>query len=430
MKLTSFLKSMDSVWYEASQEKLKPKQLLFLCFWGFAVGAAAGAVVSAFRIITSASYQLLLNFTSAADPVSGSAAFIFALSIAFALITGFLMRDPAIRFGGVSWELYAIADGQPHPWRKILIPKFIGTMLVMDMGISVGHAEPCVQMGAAAALGMGQGGSGAVIKRRFFILGGCSAGLSAAFSAPFTGIAYVYEVMKLKMDSVIFVFLLSGSLGVWITESQLFGLGMILPFGAVSLPNLGGGLWLLPLGALSGLAGYAYTRVLRGSKKIYQRQKLLPPCLRPLIVFPAAAALLCVFPALTGNGFSIFQSIQSGQALAGWLCLFALAKLFFTAFCYGSGIPAGVMMPLLCIGGACGGIYGLCLASLGAIPPDLVGAMTIMGMAATFACAEQAPVTAMFLVLELTGAWGAAPWMLLPVAAAVFCGRLLKIQAV
>ncbi len=430
MKLSSFLAEMENVWYMTSLEKLQPKPLLYLCFWGFFVGAATGLIVSVFRIITSAVYDLLLNFTSVPDPIFGSRIFIIVLSLVFALITGFLMRNPAIRFGGVSWELYAIADGQPEPWKKILFPKFLGTMLVMCMGLSVGHAEPCIQMGAATALGLGQYHRDTVIKRRFFILGGCSAGLAAAFSAPFTGIAYIYEVMKLKMNSVIFVFLLSGCLGVYIIEEQIFGLGVILPFGEVKIPDLVQSLWLIPLGVLAGFMGIIYTRVLRGSLLIYNKQKLLSPCFRPVIVFLGTALLLYIHPAITGNGFSIFPSIQSGQTFLSFLCLFLVYKLFFTAFCYGSGIPSGVMMPLLCIGGVTGGIYAYVLLALGAISPAFISVMVVLGMAATFACAEQAPVTAMLLVLELTGSWDAAPWMLLVVAIAVFCGRVRKIQAI
>lgn len=433
MKLSSIIsdtRDLDNVWFTSSQKTLPPGRLLYLCAWGFIVGALAGGAVAIFRIITSSAYQLFLNFASAPDPVSGSWFFIFVIALLFALITGYLIRNPNIRFGGVSWEYYAIADGQPRPWRTIFLPKFLGTMLVMSMGVSVGHAEPCVQMSAAAALGLSRDQRNNVMKRRFFVLGGCSAGLSAAFSAPFAGVAYVYEVMRLKMDSAIFVFLLSGCLGVYVTETRLFGLGMILPFGDVALPGLLQSLWLVPLAFLAGLAGILYTVVLRGSVKLYDRQKLLSPCLRPIIVFLAAAVLLFAYPAVTGNGFSIFSAIQSGDAFLGYLCFFFCAKLLFTAFCYGSGIPAGVMMPLLCVGGVSGGVYANILLALGFIPPSFVNLMVILGMAGTFACAEQAPVTAMLIVLELTGAWNAAPFMLFVVAAAVFCGRVFKIKAI
>lgn len=433
MKFSSIsanISSRESVWFAASQKSLTPWQLLYLCAWGFIVGGAVGAAVSIFRIASSSAYQLLLNFTSAPNPVSGSAFFIFILALLFALITGYLIRNPDIRFGGVSWELYAIADGQPRPWRTIFFPKFLGTLLVMSMGVSVGHAEPCVQMGAAAALGLSRNRADGVMKRRFFILGGCSAGLSAAFSAPFAGVAYVYEVMRLKMDSAIFVFLLSGCLGVYLTETRVFGLGMILPFGDMALPSLPQSLWLVPLAFLAGLTGILYTVTLRGSVKLYDRQKLLSPCFRPIAVFLAAAILLFAYPALTGNGLSVFSSIQSGGALTGYLFFFFCAKLLFTAFCYGSGIPAGVMMPLLCVGGVAGGVYANTLLALGLISPSLVNLMVVLGMAGTFACAEQAPVTAMLIVLELTGAWSAAPCMLFVTAAAVFCGRVFKIQAI
>lgn len=430
MKDSTAAKNLVNVWHLTSEKDLRPSLLLYLCLWGFAIGLAVGAVISIFRILSNKFYNFILHFSSQPDHNFGTVMLILIICLLAALITGLLIRNPAIRFGGASWELSAIADGQVHPWRKILIPKFIGSCLVIGLGVSVGREGPCIQMGAATAMGLDTAQQSTPIKRRFFVLGGCSAGLGGAFSAPFTGIAYVYEVMKQKMDPILFIFLLAGSLGVYVSEIQLFGLGVMLPFPSPSSISFLQSLWLLPLGVISGFAGILYSYTLHYSIKLYAKQKLLSPSLRPIIVFLATAFMLFIFPALTGEGLAIFSSIQSGKVLLSYLCFFFCAKLLFTAFCYGSGIPAGVMVPLLCVGGVCGGIYADLLLAIGAISPEMVNAIIVMGMAGAFASGERAPITGLLLVLEMTAVWSCAPAMLLVVAISAYCGRILNIEPI
>lgn len=431
MTTTSFIRQkFKSVWDSVSETALNSQQVIYLTIWGFLVGMATGTVISIFRILSGKMYHFIRAYTSAPDPTFGKVMLFLLLCLIAALITGFLIRNPAIRGGGAAWEISALTEGQPHPWKKILLPKFIGSWLVMAMGISVGREGPCIQMGAATALGLENFNQDMAQKRRFFILGGCSAGLASAFSAPFAGIPYVYEVMRQKIDPVLFTFMLAGSFGVFVSQIQIFGLGLMLPFGQAIMPTPLFFFWLVPLGICAGLTGCAYALALQTSLKLYARQTLLSPCLRPVIVFLSAGIMLFVFPAVTGEGLSIFSSIKAGEALLGYLCFFLAAKLLFTAFCYGSGIPAGVMVPVLCVGGVTGGIFADLLLNFGLISHNVADGMIVMGMAGAFASAERAPVTALLLVLEMTGAWNLAPGMLLVVAIAVICARLLKVDPV
>lgn len=420
--------SSSSAWRITAEPELSCAQILYLCFWGYAIGLLTGAVIAVFRILTHKVYVYLRDYTSLPDQSFGHIAFIFLLFLAAALLTGFLIRNPYIRFGGTGWRLRALAHGQIHPWLKILLPKFIGTSIVMALGVSVGRGGPCVQMGAATALGLDRENGKNPLKRRYFMLGGCSAGLSADFGSPFAGIAYVYEVMKQRLDPVLFMFLLAGSLGVYTAETHIFHLPLLLPFGNPATPDLLQLFWLVPLGFLSGLTGSALNYALLASMRLYSRQKLLSPCLRPIVVFMVTALMFYIFPMLTGEGLSVLSALKEGNIIPAYLCFFLCAKFLFTAFCYGAGLPAGLMEPLLCLGGVTGGIYAGFLVAMGLIPPELVNCMIVIGMAGAYACAEQAPTTALLLVLGMTGAWNIAPPMLLVVAIAFYCGRVARVR--
>lgn len=428
MDFSRFKDTFNNVWLVSSEDSQPPLDVCYTVFWGFMVGFASGIVIGVFRLATNRAYAFSLKITGGHD-ISIIAAFCIFSTLA-ALITGLLIRNRAIRFGGEDWIRQALAQGQKHSWLKILLPKFLGSSLVMAFGMSVGREGPSIQMGAATALGLKNFEPRQSLERRFFILGGCAAGLAAAFSAPFSGICYVYEIMKEKIDSVLLTFLLAGSFGVYVSVTQICGLDVLLPFGSPAIPSPRQFWLLLPLGILGGLTGVAYNYLLRGSITLYASQKWFALPFRPLLAFWGAAIMLFFFPGITGEGLNIFPAMQGGHIFVGYLCFFLVVKLVFTAYCYGSGIPAGQMVPMICVGGVSGGIYGQILMAAGWMPPEMLPGFIVMGMAASFAAAERAPVTALVLVLEMTGAWSTLASMLPVVAIGAFCGRLAKVRNV
>lgn len=395
---------------------------------GLLVGLATGLVIALFRVFKGTFYNLALDWTSAHSDSLPAILGWLGLGVIAALIVGFLIRDPAIRAGGAAWIGKALENGQEHPWLKILFPKFLGSWLVLAFGVSIGAEGPCIQMGAAAALGLKKFDMADVAERHYFILAGCAAGLAAAFSAPFAGICYVYEIMNAKISRRLLVFLLSGSVGVYFACVNIFGLGVMLPMPGAAMPNVWN-LWLLlPLALFAGFVGTAYNYMLRWFIALYSRQKLIPQFFRPILPFLAAGLLVVYLPALTGEGMDIFSRIEFFHVVGNFLLIYLVLKMVFTAFCYGSGIPAGVMVPVLSLGGVAGIIFADFTTALGFSYPGYLQACLVMGMAGAFAASERAPLTGLVLVLEITGAIGVAPGIFLVAALASFCARIFKVS--
>lgn len=430
MKINIFSGFFHNFWHNIAQEWINPSGKLYLAIIGIAVGIVIGAIISVFRITTNAAFRGVLMWTQQFGHSPKGMGIWIGMAVLAALVTGFLVRNPAIRFGGEDWIMKALNTGQKSAWLKVLIPKFIGSWLVMACGISVGREGPSIQMGAATALGMKRFDPRNSIERRFLILGGSGAGLAAAFSAPFSGICYVYEIMEEKLSPPLFVFLLATGFGVYISNVLIFGLDVLLPMGPVALPSLAWYWVLIPLAIFAGATGIAYNFFLRFSMLLYGRQKLLPPVVRPLLAFVGAALVVLFFPVIAGEGLTIFTNIEAGQIFAGYLCLFLVAKLFFTAFCYGSGIPAGLMVPVLCLGGVTGAIYADVMTSFGLMPAELVRSCWALGMCGAFAAAERAPLTGLVLVIEMTGTFVLAPGMLLVGGIAAIMARLAVVKKI
>lgn len=434
MKDASIFQRIGVLLYFPASGRPTPGGETRLALWGLVIGLLSGSIIAVFRITSGAAFSAVGRWfrANAADPLLCALWLIPA--VAAALITGWLIRDPAIRQGGESWITQSMGTPQKSVWWRILLPKFVGTWLVMACGLSVGREGPCIQMGASAALGLARcdGGGDATThaaKRRMLILCGCAAGLAAAFSAPFAGIFYVIEVMKERISGNLLILMLGASLGVYLSTTGLFGLGLMLPLKGGALPDFLF-LWnaaLVGLGA--GFVGILYAALLRRALALYARGRRFPVMLRPLLPFLGAALLLLFYPQATGEGLSIFHLLESGGMISA-LLVFLCVKLLFTAFCYGSGVPAGVMVPVLALGGVAGGLCAMGLSALGIAGGGSMAAFMAMGMASAFAAAEQAPLTAIVLVLEMTGVYAAAPGLLLAVAAAVLLAHVVRSRPV
>ena len=426
-KTSIFLTLRELVNFFPEEDK-SPLDMLWLIFLGLLVGFFSGIIISIFRITSSMAFEQALAITGAYGKNAIVPGIWLVLAILAALLVGRLMRNPAIRFGGAAWDVETIEKAQPHALSRILLPKFVGSWLVMAFGISVGREGPCIQMGAATAMGLKNLDASNAFERRYFILGGCAAGLAAAFSAPFSGICYVYEVMREKISHSLLAFLLAGSFGVYLSCTLIFGLGVMLPTDNTPLFSLGTCWLLAPLGIFCGLVGVAYNYLVRISIKLYAMQELVPVRYRPLFPFVCAAVMILIFPAACGEGLGVFPQMEKGEALFSFLWIFLVVKLFFTAFCYGSGIPAGLMVPLLCVGGVAGGLYADFLQYVNLLPAEYMDTCLVLGMASSFTAGERAPVTAIMLVLEMTGAYIRAPAALICVACAAFTARLARVR--
>lgn len=424
MKFSSFRDDIHNIWNNPPAIAKKPVDIIYMVMLGAFIGLLTSIVISIFRITTSMAFNAAQHLANGYHHNFCSIVIWIVLALLAGLLVGRLAQNPAVPFGGHNWIAKAFREGQPGAWRKVLLPKFIGSWLVMACCLSVGREGPCIQMGAAAALGLKPFDPKGIVERRYYIVAGCAAGLAAAFSAPFAGICYVYEVMREKLDYALFIFLLAGSFGVYVGCTQLFGLDIMLPLGYAPMPGLAMGLLMLPMAVIAGALGVFYNYLLRLAVTAYSKQRALPLRYRPLLAFAASALMVLVFPAVTGEGLTVFH----GHGGFAFLLLFLVVKLVFTAFCYGSFIPAGLMVPVICIGGVAGKIYALAFLAAGLAVPET--SFVIMGMAAAFAAAERAPITAIVLVAEMTGAYALAPGLLLCSAIGAFMDRLAHGRAV
>src|ERR1700738_2975317 len=242
--------------------------LLVLALLAFAVGGISGLVGAVFRLVLERSDRFrgaVIEWAHGKE-ITGFVLVIGISAIAIGL-AAWLVRKfaPGAKGSGIPDVEAVLRDKQPPP-PLILIPvKFFGGVLAMGTGLALGREGPTVQMGA------GIGHFLATAFRRHqddvkaLLAAGAGAGLATGFNAPVAGAVFVLEELMRRFDTRITITSLCAS-GSAIAAARLL-LGNGPDFQLEPLPYSGFGTVpiFLVLGAIAGLLGIAYTRVVLGA---------------------------------------------------------------------------------------------------------------------------------------------------------------------
>lgn len=279
---------------------------------------------------------------------------------------------------------------------RIACGKILLTVFGLLCGASIGREGPTVQIGASIMMAAGRFGD--VARMRGLILGGSAAGIAAAFNTPIAGIVFAIEEMGRAYQA--------RTNGVVLTTVIISGIAALTILGdytyfGVSRATFGAGLrdWILVLGCGigGGLAGAAFARLTVWITRRLRRVRVITGLKRALVVAFVAGLVTAVIGIATGEtwgtGYEQARAAIEGTAPAP---LYFLAKLVTTLAATVSGIPGGLFAPSLSVGAGLGTTIAMVLS-------HKVGLAAILGMAGYFAGVTQAPLTAIVIIIEMTG---------------------------
>lgn len=283
---------------------------------------------------------------------------------------------------------------------KLVSPKLAVAKMVLLaggllVGASAGREGPTVQVGASIMFWLGRF---APHRQPGLLLAGGAAGVAAAFNAPLAGIVFGIEEMSRSFELrtsglVLGTVILAGLVPLAVVGDYTY-------FGRsdVALDHVLQWLWVIPVAAVCGLAGGAFSRALIiAASGIPGRVGALIKA-HP-VYFAAACGLGVAICGLLTHGAVYGTSAEQAKAiLAGESAPMGFAPLKFIATVLSSisGIPGGIFSPSLAVGAGIADMF----SSLIPIP---VAVLTIVCMAAYLAAVLQAPITAFVIVTEMTG---------------------------
>jgi len=335
------------------------------------------------------------------------------------IIIKFIIQNPVGH--GIPSTLYAISKRKGVMRRFQMWGSIITAPLTVGFGGSVGLEGPTVATGSAIGSNIARMFH-MNPKTRIMLLGAAAAGaMSAIFKAPIAAIIFAVEVFSLDLTLVSLVPLLIASVSAIVTSYLFLGKDFILHFRLVDTFAIGD----LPMFIILGVAA-AFTSIYFST--VYFKigdffESIKSQTKKVLIGGITIGAIIFLIPPLYGEGFQVINELLEGKIPSSlntfyfkeylsspWMVIILLAglvvfKIIATATTFGAGGVGGIFAPTLFMGSIMGNVIARTINLLPLGIEVSVTNFTLVGMAGLMAGVLHAPLTAIFLIAELTGGY-------------------------
>ncbi|HIJ89978.1 MAG: chloride channel protein [Desulfobulbaceae bacterium] len=287
---------------------------------------------------------------------------------------------------------------------RIITLKILSCALTIGTGGSAGVEGPIAQVGGAVGSQFGQFFRVSGSRMKVFIAAGCAGGVAAMFNAPIAGVFFAAEIVLLGTYEIgSFAALVISSAMATVVSRGYYGASPAFPIPAYEIVN---SLVEIPLYSLMGVVmGLIAVLHIYVFYKIRDRFTVLNlhPQLKPLLGALMLGVLAIGFPQIMGDGYHYLEEVLAGNGVLWVMIALIFFKIVATALTLGSGGAGGVFAPALFIGAVTGGAFGDMAHGLFPQYTANSGAYAAVGIGAFLAAATHAPLTAIFLLFEMTG---------------------------
>jgi CIC family chloride channel protein len=363
------------------------------------IGIVGGAAVVCFRFAIDGLHAYLLG------PAPSHARLIVVPTAIGLVVAALVMRFfPRTRGSGVNQTKAAlyIYDGY-IPFRTA-IGKFICSALAIGSGQSLGPEDPSLQIGASIASLFGRKLKLSREKLRLIAPIGATAGLAAAFNAPISAVLFVIEEVVGRWSAGIFGATVLAAVSAVVVERGLLGSEPIFHIPDVAPARPAELLAYAALGVVGAFASVAFSRGISWLRPALKRMPRWTQYLQPAIAGLTLGVIGAVgVPQVMGAGYDAIDQAMHGNFTWQFLALLAVVKILATTISFSSGTPGGMFAPTLFIGAMLGGaVRGVERAWIPHLAGS-VGTYALVGMGVLFAGFLRAPMTSVFMVLEVSG---------------------------
>ena len=331
------------------------------------------------------------------------------------LIVRYLVNDNIGH--GVTKVLQAGSKNESKIKRHNCWSSLVTSALTIGFGGSVGAEAPIVYTGAA--IGSNLGRYCGMSYRGMTLLLGCGAAGAVAgiFNAPLAGVLFTLEILLFNLSMSGILPLLLSSVSATLISYLCLGresafAASVVPFEMRNLP------FYLMLGVFCGLCALYFIRTTLGMEDRLGRLK--SPYLKWALSAVALGVLIMLFPPLHGEGYNFLGPLLNGReanlgntplhflinrewSIPLFFLLVLLLKVFAMTFTNAGGGVGGTFGPTLFMGAIAGYVLATSLNLVHADVP--VSNFVLVGMAGLMAAVMQAPLTAIFLIAEISGGY-------------------------
>ena len=326
------------------------------------------------------------------------------------LIVRYIVKDSIGH--GVTKVLQAVSKNESKIKRHNVWSSLVTSALTIGFGGSVGAEAPIVYTGAA--IGSNLGRYCGMSYRGMTLLLGCGAAGAVAgiFNAPLAGVLFTLEILLFNLSMSGILPLLLSSVSATLVSYLILGesspfTAAVHPFSLHNLP------FYAILGVFCSLLALYFIRVTLSMEDRLARVK--NPYVRWAFSAVSLGLLIYFFPPLYGEGYDFLTPLLAGDtsvaygafsspwAVPVFFLLTLLLKVFSMTFTNAGGGVGGTFGPTLFMGALAGFVLSSVLVLLGVSVP--VSSFVLVGMAGLMAGVMQAPLTAIFLIAEISGGY-------------------------
>ncbi len=304
--------------------------------------------------------------------------------------------------------------------RKIYLP-LITAPLTVGFGGSVGLLGPAIASASAVSSNIGR-----LLhidrKKRSLLIGCAAAGaIASIFKSPIAAIIFAIEVFSLDLTFISLLPLLIASVSSVITSYFFLGDDVLFDFNVSDKFVIKDTLFFIILGVGTGIASVYFSKMYFGITSIFNKLKSARH--RLIIGGLAIGVMLFFIPPLYGEGFGFINDLMLGndiEALGNtpfnehldniWVVIVLLFGItIFKAIAmtttFSAGGSGGIIIPTMVMGSALGNVVAKVINNIGFGFNVSEANFTLVGMAGLIAGVLHAPLTAIFLIAEITGGY-------------------------
>jgi chloride channel protein, CIC family len=322
---------------------------------------------------------------------------------------------------GIAMVLRAIARNNSYIPLSHTYLHVITSSITVGLGGSVGLEAPIVATGSSVGSNLGRISDLNYQERTLLIACGAAAGISAVFNAPIAGVIFAIEVLLSETVVSYFIpLMISSVLGalsskILLHESSLFNFVLKQTFDYKNIP------YYVILGVLAGFISLYYAKSYKSSEKWIHGWKI-NGYFKALIGGALLMGIFFIFPSLFGEGYNSVKVIANGSfttfddntnlfsqlgehwGIIAFTFFIVLLKPIAAGITIGSGGNGGNFAPSLFTGAYLGFFFSKLLNNIPWLKIP-IGNFSLVGMAGVLSGVMYCPLTAIFLIAEITNGY-------------------------
>ena len=387
------------------------------------IGVFSGLLVVLFRLLIETLRIYLLG--SGLRPPFPRVVIVPALA-GLVIAVGIIHFFTRIRGSGVNQTKGALYIYDGYIGTDTVIGKFLLSALAIGSGQSLGPEDPSLQIGAGFASAVGRRLKLSRERLRLIAPVGAAAGLAAAFNSPITAVLFVIEEVIGRWSAGILGAIVLSAISSVVVERWFLGDAPLFRIPPYHLEHPVELLAYAALGVIGGLASLVFVKLIAFLRPKFRQLPTASQYFQPAIAGLLIGLIGTRYPQVMGAGYDYIDQAMHGRFPWELLGILAGLKLLATTLSFVSGTPGGLFAPTLFMGAMIGGAVG---ALEQHFFPNLAipaGAYALVGMGTLFAGIMRAPMTSVFMMLEVSGNYSIIVPVIISNAIAYFISRTFQ----